>query len=244
MIVDRAKNLCVVIELGQKRQADVDRLQALQSAAAKLSERVAELNGLVAWRAALIARGAGLTFLGNSVLGSLEAIKVYEGLCRENLSAAADPVAINQAHTALRNVNAELRAALSLAWLLYVEGGTPTLNAQVLGVLGGTPSLQDKVRRLNEYRDSIERLKTELPKDVSAIAAFDDTVKKIKSIWHNLGGDELGPEVSAFLQEAGVSGASLDRLTPSIQEWLKSHGIWDAFRITPARTFSVPIAGR
>jgi hypothetical protein len=116
-----------------------------------------------------------------------------------------------------------------------VTARMPALNTLVLGVLRGIPNLRDQTNRLDRFLRNLESWRIGLPTDASAAQAFDTAVEEAEKIWRQLGGDELGPEVSSFLQQTGVGGASLDQLTPTISEWLRSHKIWNSFRITLAR---------
>lgn len=230
MLSERSQRLQRQIADVQERAASVGMLQALKTAGEKFEESRQDLARLRDVERALKARAVAVAEPGHLRTTALVAVRGYRGSL--NSSAAAEPQVITPLLNQLRAAANEARSRLTSAWAEYVRSQAPSLNTTVLAVLRGIPSLRAPATNLERCLRTIEGWRNSLPNDGNAVAAFDADVAEAKRMWQQLGGDDLGPDVTQFLQAAATSSATIESLTPEITEWLKRHKVWNAFRIT------------
>jgi hypothetical protein len=244
MLLNRANELQAAIKAVQDRSRRLEYVEGIHSLAQKLTERATDISGLLACRSALASRGANAGTSASFANSAAEAVRSVSRRIESDVAVSAEPGAFAPTFSALNRITTDLRGALRLAWNAYVDGRIPSLNSDVLDVLRRIGDLQQQVMRVEQRLKDLRARREVLPLRPEEIAAFDAGVEEVESLWHNLGGDSVPPEVLRFLQNSGTGGATLDSLNSVIVEWLRAHRLWTAFRITIARETPDPTLGR
>jgi hypothetical protein len=244
MLVNRANELQTAIKTVQERGRRLEYVQGIQSLAQKLTERAAEISGLLACRSALAERGCDFAPAASLTKTAAEGLRSMRRRLEADATASADPGSFAPTLLALNRIVVDLRSALRSTWTAYVDDRIPSLNPDVLDVLRRIGDLRHQVSRVEQRLRDLKLRRDVLPLRPEEIAAFDAGVQEIGTLWHTLGGDSLPGEVLRFLQSSGTGGAALDSLTPVVTEWLRDHRLWTAFRITIARETAGPNSSR
>lgn len=126
----------------------------------------------------------------------------------------------------LRN---ELSRHLNQAWTDYKKRRVPNTNSELLGLLAKIQTFVPTVEKVRSLLAQIDAV--DLPKDSNHFHTIDQAIDNLAEAWNSLKSDEVPATVLDFLRAAATHGATVDRLTPEVQNWLNEHGISRFFYI-------------
>lgn len=132
----------------------------------------------------------------------------------------------------LQQLPTKASSALLNAWQAWARQLLPSIDTEVLDILGGIASLKGSV-------DTVRALRREADMACGCLPTSDDDINHVKQLadsirtaWHNLAGEGVPTDVLAFLRAAGSrDGASFNILTTTILDWLTTHGLQDSLRV-------------
>lgn len=123
----------------------------------------------------------------------------------------------------------ELNRHLHQAWTDYKKRRVPNTNSDLLGLLARIQTFKPTVQRVHSLLAQIDAV--DLPKDSNHFHLIDQAIDNLAEAWSSLKSDEVPATVLDFLRAAATHGATIDRLTPEVQDWLSEHGISRFFYI-------------
>jgi hypothetical protein len=71
----------------------------------------------------------------------------------------------------------------------------------------------------------------DFPKDAQQFEQIDRAIAGLSTAWNSLKSNEVPQTVLTFLRASATHGATIDLLTPEVQNWLNEHGISRFFYI-------------
>ncbi|GGS37493.1 hypothetical protein [Deinococcus knuensis] len=148
-----------------------------------------------------------------------------------------DPRAVNEpvftaATESMQGFANLFRQRLRDLWRAYCDELSPTVQQEVLDVLGRLSAFQETARDLAKQRAVIERGRKTLPRTIREVNEVRSAAKIASKEWTQLAGGDLPPEVLTFLRSVMTTGAALNALTPDVLAWLNERQLTHLFRIT------------
>ncbi len=138
----------------------------------------------------------------------------------------------------LKNAAEELDKLVSDAWSARLNAQAQFPADAVLRALEQIPAYRSSVQRIRDAANEVQKLKdnrppaTEFGRALTQLAA---AVSKKDDALTAIQGDDLPPEVQAFLRKTGQGGAEISDLTTGVLTWLNERGLAGTFRIVPSR---------
>lgn len=115
-------------------------------------------------------------------------------------------------------------------WTNYRNSNVPSISNDLLSVLEKIPKFLNAVTTVSTLSSRIRAI--DYPKNQVQFERVAEEITQLNSAWSSLNSDEVPLDVLNFLREsATTNGASMNLLTPTVQEWLDSQGIGSSFRI-------------
>ncbi|MCT7959439.1 hypothetical protein NG791_01875 [Laspinema sp. D1] len=119
---------------------------------------------------------------------------------------------------------------LERIWKQYLFQQMPSINDELLSLLGGIGSFSVNVQLIQQLKSRVDKVK--FPKTEREFEDLEHSIQHLKKCWEDLSGDDVPEAVLIFLRRAAdTEGAPLDLLTPEVTEWLDRHHISQALRI-------------
>lgn len=122
----------------------------------------------------------------------------------------------------------KINQILQILWENYKVNKLPSTNEEILRLLGGINAFKSTVERVNYLRRQIPE---KLPTNEAEFQQIEETINNLKQTWESLSSENVPENVIYFLRAAGSQGASLQLLTPDVQNWLDKHQITNSLRI-------------
>lgn len=239
MIAARAQQLIALIDRRASLRAHVDQLDAFQARQQKLQLLLSGLQPLAVAVATLRQRSVADVAMDDRLPGLVSQWERLRGVFEGDRNAFVDAQRsgfpeFERVCTAFCN---ELDSRIRQAWRSYTAQRMPSVDPEVLGVLGAIPAYAEPVRRLRDLDRHLTDLRQALP-GPAVCQRFEAAVEESLRIWEDLRGGDFSPEILRFLRAASTGGAPLDLLTDSVRRWLASHELQSSFRITMASRFN------
>ncbi|AFY67278.1 hypothetical protein [Geitlerinema sp. PCC 7407] len=128
--------------------------------------------------------------------------------------------------TALRG---ELESHLKQTWIGYKNQRVPSTNEELLGLLAKIETFKPTVQTIRRILNQLKAIG--FPKDTQQFEQIDQAIDNLSVAWNSLKSNEVPTTVLNFLRAAATHGATIDLLTPEVQNWLNEHGISRFFYI-------------
>jgi hypothetical protein len=141
----------------------------------------------------------------------------------------------------LRSIHAladTLEQRLLATWKAHAQVLVPAVNNDVLNVLSRIAALRSSVDAVWTGLRELDALLLRLPGSAAEIDAFEAKAADVRMKWDAFDSRHLPQEVLRFLKDAGGTGAPLDTLTETVQQWLRENHLTASFRIRSASTIN------
>ncbi|MCY6493404.1 hypothetical protein [Leptolyngbya sp. GGD] len=136
---------------------------------------------------------------------------------------------LNSLQSKINECKSKLESQLRRAWGEYKNRRFPNTNDDLLGLLAKIQTFKPTVHRV---RALLAQLATvDYPRDAAHFQEIEQAIENLTEAWNSLKSDEVPPVVLEFLRAAATHGASIDRLTPEVTAWLNEQGISRFFYI-------------
>ena len=120
-------------------------------------------------------------------------------------------------------LKSELEGYLKQAWADYKRQRIPNTNDELLGLLARIETFKPTVQTIQRLLNQLKVV--DFPKDVQQFEQIDQAIDDLSTAWSSLKSSEVPEAVLNFLRAAAMHGASIDRLTPEVKDWLDEQGI-------------------
>ncbi|NJO52700.1 MAG: hypothetical protein HC840_28570 [Leptolyngbyaceae cyanobacterium RM2_2_4] len=120
-------------------------------------------------------------------------------------------------------LKSELEGYLKQAWGNYKRQRIPNTNDELLGLLAKIETFKPTVQSIQRLLNQLKAV--DFPKDAQQFEKIDQEIDDLSTAWKSLKSNEVPEAVLNFLRSAATHGATIDLLTPEVQNWLNEHGI-------------------
>jgi hypothetical protein len=237
MIEQRARDLTALIRRHRELQRQVHLLDGFRTQAADVARAFSRIEPLVELWRTFNARQIGSVDLLREGVTILKGLQDLQAQYRDDRSYVLGAKRLNIVRQDVPAFAVAFETRLLSAWQQYGAGRAPSVNVEVLQVLGSITPLRAQVQRVMSGLRDLEQRLARLPKSASEIDAFDSAVQSVTQAWDAIDSAHLPPDVLTFLRKAGSgTGAEIDTLTTSVREWLRAHHLTGAFRVRQTTT--------
>lgn len=229
---ERAQHLVELCRRLGDQDREEQQFRRLSTVTDDLEQRLAELDGVLAFLRQAVADGLPYT----DELKGLPTFGLQQALAdaRAALAGSGDyehgPV-----DEVLKPLEEFLRAVTGLArrvWAAHRQEAVPQGRRDLLKALAHLPGVRNQVQHLRTLEDELSGLvRKEIP-SVDQYERFRALVIALNEAWAAMPMSD-DPEVENFLTKAATGGAGLHDLTPAVSEWLDHQGLAGQFVIRP-----------
>jgi len=168
---------------------------------------------------------------GLDVSNSLAAVEKAHAIARNDPEAIVKGTVLASALSAVKEATRSAEAAAEVVWR-RIAATAPTVQAELLEVLGRMPSYRKTVERLRAMDRQINELAVLRWVSAVQLDTFMTLQRQARTEWQRLAGtDALPPIVLDFLVACAHDGSTLDSMTPEVEEWIRERGLRSVFRI-------------
>lgn len=126
-------------------------------------------------------------------------------------------------------LKSELEGYLKQTWVDYKRQRIPNTNDELLGLLARIETFKPTVQTIQRILNQLKVI--DFPKDAQQFEQIDRAIDGLSTAWNSLKSNEVPQTVLTFLRASATHGATIDLLTPEVQNWLNEHGISRFFYI-------------
>ncbi|BAY89820.1 MULTISPECIES: hypothetical protein [unclassified Tolypothrix] len=231
MLLEKSQEL---IELSQRKkslQNFAANLQIIQTRQKQITDAVVTIQPLVEALKAFRQRGINNIDLTHKAESVLNFILNAE----DNLQKNSDWILDNKnfkgsfLKSNIDSLKTTLEQQLSEAWKSYRDQQMPSTKNEILNLLAKVEAFKHTVLQIQIIDGEIKNVT--YPKNNAEFAIYERKIEQLKYYWNTLSSDEVPEAVLHFLRAAANQGASLNLLTPEVQDWINQHGISDSLKI-------------
>ncbi len=231
MLIEKSEELIKLSQRKKLLQKDVANLQTIQTRQQQIMELVAAIQPLMETLKAFREKDIINIDLTQKADDILNIIINIEDNFRNNSDWILDNKNFNGniLKSNIEKLKTTLEKQFAESWESYRNEQMPSTNNEILNLLSRVEAFKQIVLQIRiidrEIREVI------YPKNGSEFAIYEGKIQQLQYYWNTLSSDEVPEDVLHFLRAAANQGASLNLLTPGVENWINQHGISDSLKI-------------
>jgi hypothetical protein len=232
MIVDDCKTLSARVSEYKRLRENSVQVGRFEKVRAVLETGTARIAPLAATARTLREANVANVDLGQEAKEVLATLGKARAAFADRPESLIDPrvLDLTKLGKAIEGLAKQLEERLRAEWLQHTAARIPATKREVLDVLA--PAFPKEVRLLRQRAEKLELSRHTLPTTQEALSEFESEVVELQQAWAKVGGGNVPPAVTSFLQAAAShAGASLELLTDEVRRWLAEHKIIALFSI-------------
>jgi len=232
MLLDDCQQLNTSAKNVTDLRSNVNELKNFQDRQKDLETILSDLNPLVEAFRVFKARGLRDFTLLAEAENFLTLVIEVENQFKNDHKWLISPKKIKPLQEKAKALKDSIEKQLRQQWIAYRKSRVPDVSKDFLSVLERLPKFSKTVATIQSLSSQIEIQILGYPQNQVQFEKVEAAITQLTDSWKNLNSNEVPPDVLNFLKDAAtINGASMNLLTPTVQEWLDSQEIGSSFRI-------------
>jgi len=230
MLLEKCEQLSNIAKSVTDLRSNVVELKTFQDRQADIEKIVSDLAPFIEALRVFRSKGMQDFIILKEARDFLARIVEVEEQFKDDHKCLISPRRIKPIQEKAKVLRDSIEKQLRQQWIAYRKSHVPDVGKDLLSVLAKLPKFSKTVATIQSLSSQIQIL--DYPQNQGQFERVETAITQLTDLWKNLSSNEVPLDVLNFLKEAAtINGASMNLLTPTVQEWLDSQEIGSSFRI-------------